>query len=103
MVGAGDLRFSLGLAAGSQDGDEPTFLAALDKIQRAADANNLAVLGFAMTPDILRRRLQLGWRAFIVHADASGIFKSGTEGLQSNLEVALGAGRPQTQAGENRH
>jgi 2-keto-3-deoxy-L-rhamnonate aldolase RhmA len=99
MVGAGDLRFSLSLAAGSQDGDEPSFLAALDKIQRAADANGLAVLGFAMTPEILRRRLQLGWRAFIVHADASGIFKSGTEGLQSTLEVAVGSERPSPQAG----
>ncbi|KAL8897461.1 MAG: hypothetical protein Q9207_007206, partial [Kuettlingeria erythrocarpa] len=34
---------------GSMDGDEPEFLAALTKIQRAADANGLAVLGFART------------------------------------------------------
>ena len=57
MVGAGDLRCSLGLEVGSQDGDEPVFLDALEKIQKAADGNELAVLGFAMTPEILRRRL----------------------------------------------
>ncbi|KAL9605382.1 MAG: hypothetical protein Q9179_001439 [Wetmoreana sp. 5 TL-2023] len=87
MVGASDLRFSLGLPAGSMDGDEPEFLAALAKIQRAADNNGLAVLGFAVTPGILRKRLKLGWRALICHADASGIFHSGTQSLENNLRV----------------
>lgn len=86
MVGAGDLRFSLGLEAGSQDGDEPEFLAAMKKIQDAADENGLAVLGFAMTPEVLRRRVKLGWKALIVHSDVSGIFGSGTQALQSNLK-----------------
>ena len=88
MVGAGDLRCSLGLEVGSQDGDEPQFLEALEKIQKAADENNLAVLGFAMTPEILRRRLRRGWRAFIVHADASGIYNSGVQSFRSNVELA---------------
>ena len=88
MVGASDLRFSLGLPAGSMDGDEPEFVAALDRIQRAADTNNLAVLGFAVTPEILRKRLELGWRGLIVHADASGIFNSGTQSLETNLRLA---------------
>ena len=79
MVGATDLRFSLGLAAGSPDGDEPVFLAALDNIQRAANKNGLTILGFAVTPEIVRRRLSLGWKALICHADASGIFNSGTQ------------------------
>ena len=43
----------LGLPAGRMDGNESDFVAALDKIQRAADANGLAVLGFAVTPKIL--------------------------------------------------
>lgn len=89
MVGASDLRFSLGLPAGSMDGDEPEFIDALDRIQRAADANGLAVLGFAVTPEILRRRLSRGWRALIIHADASGIYNSGTQGLETNLQIAL--------------
>ena len=88
MVGAGDLRCSLGLEVGSQDGDEPIFLDALEKIQRAADANNLAVLVFAMTPEILRRRLKRGWRAFIVHSDGYGIFSSGSESLDAGTKLA---------------
>ena len=88
MVGAGDLRCSLGLEVGSQDGDEPVFLDALEKIQKAADGNELAVLGFAMTPEILRRRLNRGWRALIVHSDGSGIFNSGVQSFRSNVELA---------------
>ena len=88
MVGASDLRFSLGLPAGSPDGDEPVFVKAMDKIQRAADANGLAILGFAVTPEILKKRLKLGWRALICHADASGIFNSGTQGLRTNRRIA---------------
>lgn len=88
MVGAGDLRCSMGLEVGSQDGDEPVFLAALDKIQRAAEKNGLAVLGFAMTPEILERRLKLGWRAFIVHSDGAGVFKSGMKSFEDNVALA---------------
>ncbi|KAE8373756.1 Pyruvate/Phosphoenolpyruvate kinase-like domain-containing protein [Aspergillus bertholletiae] len=87
MVGASDLRFSLGLEAGSGDGDEPCFLDALEKIQAAADRHHLCVLGFAMTPAVLQRRLQRGWRAFIIHGDAAGIVASGDQSLQSSLEV----------------
>ncbi|KAF2184930.1 HpcH/HpaI aldolase/citrate lyase family protein [Zopfia rhizophila CBS 207.26] len=92
MVGAGDLRCSVGLEVGSQDGDEPVFLAALDKIQRAADKNGLAVLGFAMTPEILERRLKLGWKAFIVHSDGAGVFKSGVKSFEDNVRLAKVAG-----------
>ncbi|KAK2028131.1 HpcH/HpaI aldolase/citrate lyase family protein [Colletotrichum zoysiae] len=88
MVGVGDLRCSLGLEVGSQDGDEPIFLDALDKIQMAAQANGLAVLGFAMTREILRRRLRRGWRAFIVHSDGYGIFRSGNESLAEGVQLA---------------
>lgn len=91
MVGAGDLRASLGLEVGSQDGDEPVFLEALQKIQRAADANGLAVLGFAMTPEILARRVEQGWRAFVVHSDAAGIYHSGVRALEAQAQVANAA------------
>ncbi|RMZ79862.1 hypothetical protein DV737_g3209, partial [Chaetothyriales sp. CBS 132003] len=91
MVGAGDLRASLGLEVGSQDGQEPAFLEAMSKIQRAADANDLAVLGFAMTPEILQRRIQLGWKAFVIHSDASGIYKSGVQTLEAQMQVAEAA------------
>lgn len=88
MVGAGDLRCSMGLEVGSQDGDEPIFLAALERIQRAADANGLAVLGFAMTEKILERRFKLGWRAFVVHSDGAGVFKSGTKSFEDSVHFA---------------
>ena len=94
MVGTSDLRLSLGLTPGSMDGDEPCFLDALNKIQRAADANGLAVLGFAVTPDILERRIKLGWRAFVCHADVSGIFGSGTLGLKAYRMIAGEIARP---------
>lgn len=70
------------------DGDEPEFLAALERIQDAADSNGLAILGFAVTQEILVKRLKLGWRALICHADASSIFNSGTQSLRSNLLTA---------------
>lgn len=92
MVGASDLRFSLGLPAGSMDGDEPEFVAALGKVQKAADANDLAVLGFAVTPNILQKRLELGWRALICHSDASGIFNSGSQVFETNCELAESLG-----------
>ncbi|KJX92283.1 hypothetical protein TI39_contig5877g00004 [Zymoseptoria brevis] len=82
MVGTGDLRCSLGLKVGTQDGDEPAFIAALDRIQRAADRNGIAVLGFAMSREILESRLELGWKAFIVHSDGSAILKSGVGSFQ---------------------
>jgi 2-keto-3-deoxy-L-rhamnonate aldolase RhmA len=88
MVGAGDLRCSLGLAVGSQHGNEPVFLDALAKVQRAADTNNLPVLGFAMTPEILQHRLERGWRAFMVHSDGYGVFKSGTESFINGVQLS---------------
>lgn len=88
MVGVGDLRCDLGLELGSQDGDEPEFLDALDRIDRAAHANKLALLGFAMTPTILQRRLARGWRAFIIHSDGYGISKSGNESVESSIATA---------------
>lgn len=93
MVGVGDLRCSLGLETGSQDGDEPVFLAALDRIQAAADANGLPVLGFAMSPEILKRRIKLGWKAFIIHSDGSGVYNSGMQALDAQLQVVAGMSR----------
>ncbi|KAK1139080.1 hypothetical protein N8T08_001326 [Aspergillus melleus] len=87
MVGAGDLRCSMGLEVGSQDGSEPAFLDAMNKIQCAADRNGIAILGFAMTREILERRLKLGWRALIVHSDAAGVFKSGMMSIEDNVAL----------------
>lgn len=88
MVGAHDLRFALGLQAGSVDGDEPSFVSALARIQRAANANGLAVLGFTYTPEILEKRLKLGWRALVTHTDVTGILSSGLQNLKECQETA---------------
>ncbi|KAI0872903.1 putative 2-dehydro-3-deoxyglucarate aldolase [Hypoxylon argillaceum] len=88
MVGVADLRCSMGFEVGSQDGEEPVFMAAMEKIQRAADANGLAVLGFAMGDEILQRRLRLGWRAFIIHSDGYGIFESGTSSIRNGIKIS---------------
>lgn len=88
MVGAHDLRFALGLQAGTIDGDEPSFVSALERIQRAADANNLAVLGFTYTPEILEKRLKLGWRALVTHTDVTGILSSGLQNLKECEDTA---------------
>ncbi|RYP50318.1 hypothetical protein DL768_004135 [Monosporascus sp. mg162] len=89
MVGAGDLRCSLGLEVGSQDGNGSTILDTLEKIQRAADVNDLAVFGFATTPEILGRRLERGWRAFIVHSESVPYSVSTGEKLSSKKLRAL--------------
>lgn len=69
------------LELNSQDGDEPEFLDALDRINRAGHTHKLAFLGFAMTPNIHRRRLDQGRRAFIIYSNGYGISKSGNESV----------------------
>ncbi len=83
MVGASDLRFSLGLKAGSPDGDEACFVDSLQKIQDAANAQNLPILGFGTSPEVLRKRLALGWTAFVIHSDVNGLYSSGVTSMES--------------------
>jgi len=66
------------------------FLASKEKTQRAANANNLAVLGGGM-PDTLMDRIKLGWRLFICSTDAAGIINWGTQGLERYKKIAEGA------------
>lgn len=80
MVGATDLRFTMNIAPqGSPDGDEPEFLAALNKIQNAANSTKggMAILGFTATAKVLERRIELGWRAFVGVGDAASISERG--------------------------
>ncbi|KAL2065857.1 hypothetical protein VTL71DRAFT_3527 [Oculimacula yallundae] len=90
MVGATDLRFSLGLEAGTNDGDEGSFLESMEKISKAANANNLPILGFATSPEELHRRLASGWSAFMVHGDSAGLYSSGLESLEKYRSAAEG-------------
>jgi 4-hydroxy-2-oxoheptanedioate aldolase len=70
------------LAPGSLDGDEPEFVAALENIRDAAMAHGLPIMGFGLSPSILRQRIEMGWSAFIVHGDIDAICQSATESLE---------------------
>ncbi|KAJ5532736.1 HpcH/HpaI aldolase/citrate lyase family protein [Penicillium frequentans] len=91
FIGTGDLRMSMNLAHGSLDGDEPVYLAALEKIRDAAKANNLPIMGFGISPSGVELRLDMGWNAFIVHGDIDAICTSATEYLQTYSKAAYGA------------
>jgi len=89
MVGGWDLQSSLGLESSLASNHHPQFLESIERIQRAADANGLAVLGGGM-PDTLVDRIKLGWRLFICSTDAAGIINWGTEGLEKYKKIAEG-------------
>ncbi len=90
MVGGWDLQSSLGLEPSFASTHHPEFLVAIERIQRAADANGLAVLGGGM-PDTLVDRIELGWRLFICNTDAAGIISWGTKRLEEYKKIAEGA------------
>lgn len=87
LVGLNDLQCSLGLEPGPTTAGEAIVLAAINRIQRVADANNLAVMGRA-TAETLEDRLKLGWRAIVCHGDVAGILDSGTQALQACQQIA---------------
>lgn len=70
------------LSPGSLDGDEPEFVAALEKIRDAAKAHGLPIMGFGLSPSTLRQRVEMGWNAFIVHGDIDAICQSAKESLE---------------------
>lgn len=72
----------MNLAAGSLDGDEPEFCAALGKIRDAARAHHRFIMGFGISPPTLRRRIEMGWSAFIIHGDIDAICVSAMQTLR---------------------
>ena len=50
------------LSPGSLDGDEPEFVAALEKIRDAAKAHGLPIMGFGLSPSTLRQRVEVAGR-----------------------------------------
>lgn len=73
----------LKLSHGSLDGDEPVFLSALRRIQAAAKANNLPIMGFGISPAGVQKRRELGWNAFIIHGDIDAIGTSAVQLLET--------------------
>lgn len=88
LVGTSDLRLSMGLPIGTYDGAEPDFLQALARIQEGATEAGKPVMGFANSSEVLRKRLELGWRAIVVHMDAEGIWGSGVRSWEEGMGVA---------------
>ena len=88
FVGTGDLRMCMELAPGTLDGEEPQFTAALRRIHDAARAHKLPIMGFGLSPGTLRRRIQMGWSAFIVHGDVDAICTSAVSALESFRSAA---------------
>lgn len=92
MVGGFDLQASLELEPSPHSLHHPGFLGAIQKIQGAADANGLVVLGGAL-PDTVADRIKLGWRAFLCATDAGAIIKAGTESLTEFKSIAESTAR----------
>ena len=93
MVGGWDLQSSMKLSPSRAGNHHPEFLAAIEKIQRAADANGLAVMG-AATPDTLADRIKLGWKLIITSPDAAGILNWGMQRLEECKKIAGEVSRP---------
>ena len=83
---------SLGLAEGTLDGDEPEFIAALERIRDAAKANSLPMMGFGLSPSTLKQRMEVGWNAFIVHGDVDAICVSADQTLREYTAAAQKVG-----------
>ena len=83
MVGIHDLRLEMGIRPpGMQDGEEPEFLDALDKITTAASKHGehgMAILSFSRLGPDMMKRLRRGWRAFKINTDVFEIHKQGME------------------------
>ena len=79
---------SMHLAPGTLDGDEPIFVSALAKIRDAAKAHGLPVMGFGISPGIMRGRMEMGWNAFIIHGDVDAICTSAGQALRTYGEAS---------------
>ncbi|KAJ4022791.1 hypothetical protein NW766_001838 [Fusarium irregulare] len=89
FIGTGDLRLCMGLATGSLDGDEPRFVSALQKIRDAAKINGLPMMGFGISHSTRKKRIAMGWNAFIIHGDIDGITQSASLALDSYADAAM--------------
>ncbi|KAG6010350.1 hypothetical protein E4U21_006914 [Claviceps maximensis] len=88
FIGTGDLRMSMHLAPGTLDGDEPVFVSALARIRDAAKAHHVPVMGFGISPRVMRERMEMGWSAFIVHGDVDAICTSAGQALRTYREAS---------------
>ncbi|KAJ6469182.1 Pyruvate/Phosphoenolpyruvate kinase-like domain-containing protein [Mycena vitilis] len=68
MIGAGDLRLDMGLSLGLT-GDEPEFVAAIEKATKVSNDTDIPLLGIAIGPDMIKMRIDQGFRAIVCCMD----------------------------------
>ncbi|KAJ6551601.1 Pyruvate/Phosphoenolpyruvate kinase-like domain-containing protein, partial [Mycena capillaripes] len=68
MIGAGDLRLDMGLPLG-MTGDEPEFVAAVEKATKVSKETKIPLLGVAIGPEMVKMRIDQGFRALVVCLD----------------------------------
>ncbi|NWJ46353.1 MAG: 2-dehydro-3-deoxyglucarate aldolase [Chloroflexi bacterium] len=81
FVGPNDLHGSLGLPP-SNEGAEPEFVAALEKIKAAARKYNVALGMFCSNGDTAAQRIREGFQMVNATSDASSLLTAATQNLQ---------------------
>ncbi|KAJ7438625.1 Pyruvate/Phosphoenolpyruvate kinase-like domain-containing protein [Mycena galericulata] len=64
MIGTGDLRLEMGLSL-ALTGDEPEFVAAIEKASKLSKTQNIPMLGVALGTDMVKARIEQGYRALV--------------------------------------
>ncbi|KAJ7471311.1 Pyruvate/Phosphoenolpyruvate kinase-like domain-containing protein [Mycena galericulata] len=68
MIGAGDLHLDLGLPL-SMESDAPEFVAAMAKAKKVSKERNIPLLGVAIGPEMIRKRIDQGFTILASSAD----------------------------------
>ncbi|KAJ7025536.1 Pyruvate/Phosphoenolpyruvate kinase-like domain-containing protein [Mycena alexandri] len=93
MIGVGDLRLDMHLPAG-MSGDEPEFVAALEKAGRVSKERNIPLLGLAIGDEMVKARIDQGFRILAVcmdlHELAFGMMRS-VSGARATAEAHMQA------------
>ncbi|KAJ6475739.1 Pyruvate/Phosphoenolpyruvate kinase-like domain-containing protein [Mycena vitilis] len=69
MIGSGDLRLEMGLPLGLT-GNEPEFIEAVEKATKVSREADIPLLGVARGPDMVKTRIDQGYRAIVCCLDA---------------------------------
>lgn len=87
MIGTGDLRLDMRLPFGF-DGQEPEFIAAVDRIENAARAHGFPLVGFALGQQAMEAKLAKGYTGLMVGADILAIINAHASLLGMAREAA---------------
>ncbi|KAJ7634433.1 Pyruvate/Phosphoenolpyruvate kinase-like domain-containing protein [Roridomyces roridus] len=79
MIGTGDLRLEMNLSPG-MDGEEPEFVQAMDKAKKVSKQLDVPLLGVALGPELIRKRVEQGFKILMVcmdmHTLAYGVMRT---------------------------